>query len=505
VDQSNLVEKTSFLRGFVEWLTECEEQKAGLSKETFQCAKVTSKSLALLCKFLISKRDFEFVLLGKIQSDKIEGRFGKFRQMVGGNLYTSVRQFVEADRTIKMLNLSKMNFAICNLKEMFGESKDTGKKAATQTVGVLLNENYLDLSPVPPLADQNSLFYISGCFARNLSLKTTCSFCKNLLLGSELTNEKITELFSQVNRGGLTIPSEIVFQMGIYAWNFYSILIKTQCLKQCLISENVPSVLVFEQSFILFFENSENPNVSFLSIKCVVGHSILNFLKPLLRKFFNAFSKNFVVSLNSFINESKINRSKRNPTSMKVKKLKSCWLFCQKILCFCLYYPKYIFIILKNQFLFLPHKERILLEVAWSNLCVHVPYGYSGPWHGQFDTCINSLFGEPIQLQIKAYLAYISIHLAKLGLQNIKFPRKISIFLKQIIFCNAFNILWISSTNINLFKQMIFSERLENIEVSKKKHKKKQISRRAVIFIVFSWYFPRIFYRVIEYFSNLWL
>jgi hypothetical protein len=113
--------------------------------------------------------EFEFVLLGKIQSDKIEGRFGKYRQMVGGNLYASVRQFVEADRTIKMLNLSKMNFAICDVKEMFAEPADTQKKAAEQILDVLLNENYLDLSPVPPLADQNSLFYISGCFARSLS------------------------------------------------------------------------------------------------------------------------------------------------------------------------------------------------------------------------------------------------------------------------------------------------------------------------------------------------
>ena len=72
--------------------------------------------------------EFEFVLLGKIQSDKIEGRFGKYRQMVGGNLYASVRQFVEADRTIKMLNLSKMNFAICDVKEMFAEPADTQKK-----------------------------------------------------------------------------------------------------------------------------------------------------------------------------------------------------------------------------------------------------------------------------------------------------------------------------------------------------------------------------------------
>jgi hypothetical protein len=57
VHQSNLVEKTSFLRGFVEWLTEWEDQKADLSKETFQCAKVTCKSLALLCEYLISEKE----------------------------------------------------------------------------------------------------------------------------------------------------------------------------------------------------------------------------------------------------------------------------------------------------------------------------------------------------------------------------------------------------------------------------------------------------------------
>ena len=50
-----------------------------------------------LTRYLLEKHKkiLDYVLLGKIQSDKIEGQFGHLRKLAGGNYWASVRQFME--------------------------------------------------------------------------------------------------------------------------------------------------------------------------------------------------------------------------------------------------------------------------------------------------------------------------------------------------------------------------------------------------------------------------
>ena len=55
---------------------------SGLTKETFLALRQMCKAITGLAKFLIDSCGFSFVLLGKIQSDSIEGRFGHIRQLV---------------------------------------------------------------------------------------------------------------------------------------------------------------------------------------------------------------------------------------------------------------------------------------------------------------------------------------------------------------------------------------------------------------------------------------
>ena len=82
ITAENLTQKTSFLRGFVDWLAEWEirEPNHGLTKETFQAARHTSEGVASICEFLLTDKKFDFVLPIKFQNDKIEGKFGKIRQ-----------------------------------------------------------------------------------------------------------------------------------------------------------------------------------------------------------------------------------------------------------------------------------------------------------------------------------------------------------------------------------------------------------------------------------------
>ena len=46
-----------------------------------------------------------YVLLGKLQPDRIEGRFGYLRMLAGGNFWASVRQFFEGEAVIRVKSL----------------------------------------------------------------------------------------------------------------------------------------------------------------------------------------------------------------------------------------------------------------------------------------------------------------------------------------------------------------------------------------------------------------
>ena len=96
-------------------------RKKKLSRETFMCSKHTSAALASLSEYLIKERGFDYFLTGKAQSDKIENRFGKSRQMSGGNLYASVRQFLESDRILKIKNLASLSKTMSEIKDIFSE------------------------------------------------------------------------------------------------------------------------------------------------------------------------------------------------------------------------------------------------------------------------------------------------------------------------------------------------------------------------------------------------
>ena len=132
--------------------------------------------------------------------------------------------------------------------------------------------------------------------------------------------------FNQVNRGGLTIPSEICFLACIQAWSLYQTLSGSQNLQNLLYSSNLSSRKIFEVVLLKYIDTSEETQLLFRNRCCEKGHSFSSFLASFAQKMFNLFSKNFVAVLNSEIHSKKrpnSNESKRNPSKHKISKLQS--------------------------------------------------------------------------------------------------------------------------------------------------------------------------------------
>ena len=83
-------------------------RKYGLSHETFRAWILTLEGVVLLAKNLIAKHGFHYVLLGKMQSDPLEGRFGMYRQLNGASFFVSVREVMLAEKKIRVLNLMQL-------------------------------------------------------------------------------------------------------------------------------------------------------------------------------------------------------------------------------------------------------------------------------------------------------------------------------------------------------------------------------------------------------------
>ena len=111
--------KLEFLREFAHFLQLWQDsKKPGLTRETFVAIRHTCLSLADCASYLVDKLGFAYVLLGHLQSDAIESRFGWLRQLSGANYFISMTQVLDSDKKIRALSLLK--FSGLSLKDIDG-------------------------------------------------------------------------------------------------------------------------------------------------------------------------------------------------------------------------------------------------------------------------------------------------------------------------------------------------------------------------------------------------
>ena len=280
ITKENLTEKTSFLRGFVDWLSIWESntsQENSLSSETCEAAKHSSECLSSIFEYLVNTVGLKFVLPIKFQNDKIEGHFGQLRQMCGGNMFASVRQFLESERSLKMMNLAKLNLETSEFQEIFmdaNEEEDQNIESLANKIAKFFHKTEIQIIPEIPEEDRDALLYVSGCFARQISKSAKCESCKRLIIHSvencDFNNEN--SYFAQVNRGGLTYPSEMTFLACAHAWEFYQKIMAIKETKLIIQSSNAALRKVFVSSFKMYVSNSYETRLNFIEQCCEQGH-----------------------------------------------------------------------------------------------------------------------------------------------------------------------------------------------------------------------------------------
>ena len=87
ISAENYEKISEFFSKIVAWIDNWKSSgNPGLSNETFKTFKLTSSTIPLLAEYLLFELDLQYVLTGKIQSDFLEKRFGRYRQLSGANI-----------------------------------------------------------------------------------------------------------------------------------------------------------------------------------------------------------------------------------------------------------------------------------------------------------------------------------------------------------------------------------------------------------------------------------
>ena len=152
----------------------------------------------LLDKLLMD--DQKYILTARPQSDAVE--FSQFRQLNGRHFLVSLREIKTCEKILLCQTLLKENINF--LEEKLAVTNTTQEienfEEAPDSMSVSIQEATLTLKT------KEMVQVVSDYIAKQLTEKTKCCQCINLLYGNEVENNLYFDILS---RGGFKIPSTV--------------------------------------------------------------------------------------------------------------------------------------------------------------------------------------------------------------------------------------------------------------------------------------------------------
>jgi hypothetical protein len=284
IDDWKLTKLEEYFEFFSEWQT---SGRPGLSSQTFSATILMCSSLKMIATYLIQSAGFSFVLLGHLQSDPLERRFGRYRQMAGSNCFISYRNVIESERKIKIHSLLKHSaLTISDLQHISPLLPDDNIEESPHTSSIISElQQCIDPETVVLTDNEtNVIYYVAGYICHSLSNCISCQSCI-FLLSSQSTcpppeTKHHSEFLEMVNRGGLKCPSNLLFTHCCITYQ-YLFAIKSSPLFHSFASSVNP----------LYLLSKIRPSQTVLS--CESGHSLLSIFRRVDKSLFNIFGKNY--------------------------------------------------------------------------------------------------------------------------------------------------------------------------------------------------------------------
>ncbi len=303
--------------------------RLGLSKPTFLAWKLTCRSLAGLAIHLMENHGLFYVLLGQIQSDPIESRFGIYRLMAGANYWISPRQLFESERKLRALSLVKFSaLSLAEIESLRPNDCPQRSESAEAAEALASKVCQTDL-PTPDETDCSAIYYVTGALVKSeMHLRKNCVSCADVLLKSKEdadvpivdkgSDASVEDFVRKISRGGLLYPSEFAYGLCLRSWQAFCQLRSDENLLSSFLSQrNQESCFTSLVFLLLEFEGSDLDS----GFSCERLHPCFS---SLAKRFFRCLIKNLMKKLTAdAVTEKKNSKRKRdNCTTKDVSKIR---------------------------------------------------------------------------------------------------------------------------------------------------------------------------------------
>uniref|UniRef100_A0A2L2Y813 Transposable element P transposase n=1 Tax=Parasteatoda tepidariorum TaxID=114398 RepID=A0A2L2Y813_PARTP len=273
-----------YLSAFLEWLSlwgKAISDTGRLTSETHLALSLTTQGIQKICRYCTEELGLKFILAGKFQTDSLEARFGKYRQLAGGQYDISITQLYESEMKLRLqstlpliLKSNVFGYVKIDLNNIENESEFLNSNLLCNNKFEInvTEEDLLQSNRIMPV-----IVYLAG-YAVHSTLKflKNCPFCKLLTRDEEILFHENNILIHHQDRGGLKYPVEEVITIGLYSYVIISKLLtefEENFLKvhnQRIISLNIIKAVLNDEEKHLNFDYCDNEHSSDVVIHCIV-------------------------------------------------------------------------------------------------------------------------------------------------------------------------------------------------------------------------------------------
>ena len=231
------------------WESMCVKNRAGcLTKETMTALTHTLNTLVMLIQYVMEVLSFQYVLLGKFQTDCLEYRFAQYRRMSGTTFHVSVREIIESEKKLKLMSVLSLRSASLGHVSIAQFTADCTTVCEDHLVDVdLVARPFLSAvreseSVIVSDSDMHALVFIAGYIGRKVKLSFPCSLCSGDLLSTEkMTCDVLMQhcVYTEcLDRGGLMWPNQLLVDVVTRVFAVFQVLLSAQYEKNYIAVPN---------------------------------------------------------------------------------------------------------------------------------------------------------------------------------------------------------------------------------------------------------------------------
>lgn len=284
--------RVEFLRKFAKWLRhwrKLDSAGVGLTRDTFEAAIVTTEGMIKLINYSFDHYDIQFFLPGKFQTNDLEKRFGKYRNLCGSNYLVSYKDILEAEKKLRIKRLVSTYPHELNTMKCTAPKKDN---VDVEDFLCVIDNDYMQNFKNN---DYPSFLYVCGYGAYAYKQSLDCKLCHDLIVKAKGA-ETGAEYFDFLQRGGLVVPTENCLYILLHMNAIFDEIVRSDIIKKKFhVHENQHGILM-SLTYQSFF-NDEGFVVDFNDY-CSCGKSYFDLFFPLMKVFANILLNNYRKNVN---------------------------------------------------------------------------------------------------------------------------------------------------------------------------------------------------------------